>query len=150
MGYREPRYLRFFRDLYDGSEAEGAGLAPWAVARSGISTTPTISVRNLPVVFTGAPVAGPGSTGIPNFHFVDRSFSADGVQQGRAYYFYGNDALELSFSLTASCGNAEPLRSPAASAAPTDARPSTTSSPRLGSTPSSTWPWARRCATSAR
>lgn len=61
------------------------------IALQGISTTPTISVRNLPIAKTGAPVAGEGSTGIPNFHFVDRSMG-DG---GRAWYFYGNDALKL-------------------------------------------------------
>lgn len=61
------------------------------IALQGISTTPTISVRNLPIVQTGAPVAGDGSTGIPNFHFVDRG-TGDG---GRAWYFYGNDALQL-------------------------------------------------------
>lgn len=61
------------------------------IALQGISTTPTISVRNLPIVQTGAPVAGEGATGIPNFHFVDRG-TGDG---GRAWYFYGNDALQL-------------------------------------------------------
>lgn len=62
-----------------------------AVARQGVSTTPTISVRNLPLVMTGAPVAGDGGTGIPNFHFVDRT-----VPEGRPWYFYGNDALQLT------------------------------------------------------
>lgn len=65
------------------------------IALQGVSTTPTISVRNLPIVQTGAPVAGAGGTGIPNFHFVDRASSASGEAQGRAYYFYGNDALLL-------------------------------------------------------
>lgn len=65
-------------------------------AKHGISTTPTISVRNLPVVKTGAGVAGPNSTGIPNFHFVDRTYIQDGIQQGRPWYFYGNDALQLT------------------------------------------------------
>ena len=64
--------------------------------RHGLSTTPTISVRNLPVAMTGAPVGGPASTGIPNFHFVDRTYVKDGVQQGRPWYFYGNDALQLT------------------------------------------------------
>lgn len=64
--------------------------------RHGLSTTPTISVRNLPIAMTGAPVAGPQSTGIPNFHFVDRTYVQDGVQQGRPWYFYGNDALRLT------------------------------------------------------
>lgn len=72
-------------------------------ARHGISTTPTISVRNLPIAKTGAPVAGAGGTGIPNFHFVDRSFVLDGVQQGRPLYFYGNDALQLT-DLAAAAG----------------------------------------------
>ncbi len=61
------------------------------IALQGISTTPTISVRNLPIVKTGAPVAGEGATGIPNFHFVDRSTG----EGGRAWYFYGNDAVQL-------------------------------------------------------
>jgi hypothetical protein len=65
------------------------------IALQGVSTTPTISVRNLPIVQTGAPVAGPGGTGIPNFHFVDRSARGSEAAQGRAYYFYGNDALLL-------------------------------------------------------
>ena len=85
--------LPFFRQIY----------ASPGVARSGISTTPTISVRNLPVAKTGAPVAGPRSTGIPNFHFVDRDFVLDGVQQGRPWYFYGNDALQLT-ALTKASG----------------------------------------------
>ena len=69
----------------------------------GISTTPTISVRNLPIAKTGAPVAGPGGTGIPNFHFVDRTYVQDGVVQGRPWYFYGNDALQLT-RLTSEAG----------------------------------------------
>lgn len=73
-----------------------AAVASPGFARHGISTTPTISVRNLPVVKTGAAVAGPASTGIPNFHFVDRTYVHDGVQQGRPWYFYGNDALQLT------------------------------------------------------
>ena len=73
-----------------------AAVASPGFARHGISTTPTISVRNLPVVKTGAAVAGPGSTGIPNFHFVDRTYVHEGVQQGRPWYFYGNDALQLT------------------------------------------------------
>src|SRR6185369_7660815 len=85
QGFHHPYYLPFFRSL--------AG-AP-GIARGGISTTPTISVRNVPIALTGAPVAGGGATGLPNFHYVDRSFVLDGVQQGRAYYFYGNDAARL-------------------------------------------------------
>lgn len=84
-GFHHPDYLPFFRRL-----REQPGLV-----RVGISTTPTISVRNVPIALTGAPVAGPGGTGLPNFHFVDRRFERDGVRQGRAYYFYGNDAVLL-------------------------------------------------------
>lgn len=78
--YRDPHYLPFFKRLYHSPHS--------AMAEVGISSTPTISVRNLPLIKTGAKVSGPGGTGIPNFHFVDR-------QQDRAYYFYGNDALQL-------------------------------------------------------
>ncbi|WP_420791531.1 alkaline phosphatase family protein [Enterovibrio qingdaonensis] len=78
--FNDPRYLPFFRQLYE-SDRNG-------VVAFGVSTTPTISVRNLPIVKTGANVAGEGGTGIPNFHFVDR-------KQDRAYYFFGNDALQL-------------------------------------------------------
>ena len=106
----DPRHLPFFKQLYqDYSKSISIG---------GISSTPTISVRNLPLIWTGASVAGESDegnsgegnsgegnsgegnsgegksdegksgTGVPNFHFVDR-------QQDRAYYFFGNDALQL-------------------------------------------------------
>ena len=77
------RYLPFFKRIYQQF--------PQSISQFGISSTPTISVRNLPIVFTGADVApkknNPG-TGIPNFHFIDRSID-------RGYYFFGNDALQL-------------------------------------------------------
>lgn len=95
QGWNDRRYLPFFRDLYT-RDRPGDPLDPTYVARVGISTTPTISVRNLPIAWTGAPVAGPGSTGVPNFHFVDRTHSRDGAIVGRPYYFYGNDALQLT------------------------------------------------------
>ncbi|SKA66986.1 alkaline phosphatase family protein [Enterovibrio nigricans] len=78
--FDDTRYLPFFRQLYQHDRN--------GVVEYGVSTTPTISVRNLPIVKTGANVAGEGGTGIPNFHFVDR-------KQDRAYYFFGNDALQL-------------------------------------------------------
>ncbi|WP_229359741.1 alkaline phosphatase family protein [Ferrimonas aestuarii] len=77
--YQDPNYLPFFKALYQ---------QPQGIVAQGSASTPTISVRNLPITKTGAKVAGPGGTGIPNFHFVDR-------QQDRAYYFFGNDALQL-------------------------------------------------------
>jgi hypothetical protein len=82
-GYRDANYLSFFRRIYQSKNA---------IAEFGISTTPTISVRNLPIVKTGAGVTGLSATGIPNFHFVDRRANKG---KGRAYYFFGNDALEL-------------------------------------------------------
>jgi hypothetical protein len=78
-GFTHPAYLPFFKKFL----AQNKG---WA--KYGISSTPTISVRNLPLAYSGAGVTGVGSTGIPNFHFVDR-------KKDRAYYFFGNDALEL-------------------------------------------------------
>lgn len=90
----DPRFLPFFRDLYrdDGPHDPRR---PFGLALGGVSTTPTISVRNLPIAWTGAPVAGPGGTGVPNFHFVDRTYRRGGRLVGRPYYFYGNDALRL-------------------------------------------------------
>lgn len=78
--YRDPHYLPFFKNLYQEHRDN--------ISRVGISSTPTISVRNLPIIKTGAKVSGQGGTGIPNFHFVDREID-------RAYYFFGNDALQL-------------------------------------------------------
>ncbi|MFA0550731.1 alkaline phosphatase family protein [Vibrio lentus] len=78
--YRDPNYLPFFKKLYQEHRDN--------ISRVGISSTPTISVRNLPIIKTGAKVSGQGGTGIPNFHFVDREID-------RAYYFFGNDALQL-------------------------------------------------------
>ncbi|WP_428474926.1 alkaline phosphatase family protein [Photobacterium profundum] len=76
----DAHYLPFFKSLYQNYSR--------SIAESGISSTPTISVRNLPIIMTGANVAGNVGTGIPNFHFVDREID-------RAYYFFGNDALQL-------------------------------------------------------
>lgn len=78
--YNDPHYLPYLKRLYRDHKAN--------ISRVGISSTPTISVRNLPIIKTGAKVSGKGGTGIPNFHFVDREID-------RAYYFFGNDALQL-------------------------------------------------------
>jgi hypothetical protein len=50
--------------------------------------TPTISVRNLPIIYTGHPVAGRFGTGIPNFSYLDR-------RTGRGWYFWGSDILHF-------------------------------------------------------
>ncbi|WP_394391275.1 alkaline phosphatase family protein [Shewanella woodyi] len=78
--YKDPNYLPFFKQLYLNHRD--------SITQVGISSTPTISVRNLPIIKTGAKVSGERGTGIPNFHFVDR-------EDDRAYYFFGNDALQL-------------------------------------------------------
>ncbi|OAJ94837.1 alkaline phosphatase family protein [Vibrio bivalvicida] len=78
--YNDPHYLPFFKKFYAQNKA--------SISRTGVSSTPTISVRNLPIIKTGAKVSGKRGTGIPNFHFVDR-------HEDRAYYFFGNDALQL-------------------------------------------------------
>jgi len=80
LDYKESKYLPFFKNLYSNSNK--------TIAKSGLSTTPTISARNLPIAFTGAPVTGEHSTGITNFNFLDR-------EENRAYYFWGNDALQF-------------------------------------------------------
>ncbi|MGH0028379.1 MAG: alkaline phosphatase family protein [Myxococcota bacterium] len=87
-GYRHPHYLPFFRARLADPRTH------WVPV--GVSTTPTISVRNIPIALTGAPVAGPGGTGLPNFHFVERGYTRDGVEQGRAWYFFGSDAAALT------------------------------------------------------
>ncbi len=79
--FENKEYLSFFKTLYEEY--------PNSIAQQGVSSTPTISVRNLPLIETGAGVAGEGSTGVPNFHFYDR-------KKQRAFYFFGNDALLLS------------------------------------------------------
>ncbi|HET6881432.1 MAG TPA: alkaline phosphatase family protein [Pirellulales bacterium] len=50
--------------------------------------TPTISVRNLPIIYSGHGVAGPFGTGIPNFSYLDR-------RSGRGWYFWGSDVLDF-------------------------------------------------------
>lgn len=78
--YDDVSYLPFFKKLYKNYRR--------SITQVGISSTPTISVRNLPIIKTGAQVSGASGTGVPNFHFIDR-------KEDRAYYFFGNDALQL-------------------------------------------------------
>ncbi len=84
----DPLYLPFFKWLYRDSRN--------SLTRDGISTTPTISVRNLPIVMSGYDVVGEkGGTGVPNFHYVDRKGVDRPDRVARAYYFFGNDAILL-------------------------------------------------------
>ena len=84
---RPEHYLPWLQQLYRKHKN--------SIARNGISTTPTVSVRNIPIALTGTAVANPegGGTGLPSFHYVDRK-QEDGMGE-RAFYFYGNDAIYL-------------------------------------------------------
>jgi transglutaminase-like putative cysteine protease len=96
--FQDENYLPFFRDLFhDGGTTDPR--RPLMIAQGGISSTPTISVRNIPIALTGAAVAGGEGTGLPNFHFVERT----GGTHERPYYFFGNDALRLD-ELAAAAG----------------------------------------------
>jgi hypothetical protein len=86
-GFRHEHYLPFFQRLRADAKTRWVPI--------GVSTTPTISVRNIPIALTGAAVSGAQGTGLPNFHFVERSFEREGETRGRAYYFYGSDAVDL-------------------------------------------------------
>lgn len=78
---QEINYLPFFKSLYKNHQN--------GIVKNGISTSPTVSVRNLPIIQTGGVVIGKnGGTGIPTFHYLER-------EQEQAYYFWGNDALML-------------------------------------------------------
>lgn len=74
----DPNYLPYFKKMFKNYGN--------TIARYGVASTPTISLRNLPLVETGAPVSGVGGTQIPNFFFLDRDID-------RAYSFVGNDAI---------------------------------------------------------
>jgi hypothetical protein len=47
------------------------------------------------MVMTGVDVVGKESTGLPNFHYVDRHGEDSPDKRERAFYFFGNDALKL-------------------------------------------------------
>lgn len=77
-----PEYLENFKQYVFGPQAQAV------VVNVATVDTPTISVRNLPVVQTGHAVPGRFGTGIPNFSYIDR-------RTGRGWYFWGSDALHL-------------------------------------------------------
>ncbi len=77
-----PDYLENFKKYVFASEAPAVTIAVATV------DTPSISVRNLPIIKTGHGVAGPFGTGIPNFSYLDR-------QSGRGWYFWGSDVLHM-------------------------------------------------------
>jgi hypothetical protein len=77
-----PDYLDNFKKYFFSPQA------PAITVNVATVDTPTISVRNLPIVASGHPVAGPFGTGIPNFSYLDR-------QTGRGWYFWGSDVLHM-------------------------------------------------------
>lgn len=81
LNFENPNYLPFFKNLFRNN-AEG-------IVKQGLSTTPTLSGRNIPVAQSGAPVYGKISTGLPNFNFLDR-------ESEFGYYWLGNQAFSIS------------------------------------------------------
>ena len=75
-------YLENFKKYFYAPDA------PAVVVNVATVDTPSISVRNLPIIYSGHGVAGPHGTGIPNFSYLDR-------QTGRGWYFWGSDVLHM-------------------------------------------------------
>ncbi len=65
-----------------------ADAAPSVIGHGVSVDTPSISVRNLPIAFSGHAPGGPQGTGIPNFSYLDRP-------TGRGWYFWGSDVVHL-------------------------------------------------------
>lgn len=78
----KPDYLENFRQYFFAPDA------PAVVVNVATVDTPSISVRNLPIVYSGHGVAGPHGTGIPNFSYLDR-------RTERGWYFWGSDVLHM-------------------------------------------------------
>ncbi len=78
----KPDYLANLKKFVFGPEA------PAVIVNVATVDTPSISVRNLPIVSSGHPVAGPFGTGIPNFSYIDR-------RSDRDWYFWGSDVLHM-------------------------------------------------------
>lgn len=79
---RKPEYLENFKKYFFNRDAEAV------IVNVATVDTPTISVRNLPITYSGHGVSGPHGTGIPNFSYLDR-------QTGRGWYFWGSDVLHM-------------------------------------------------------
>ena len=79
----KPGYLRNFKRYCYGVDS------PCVIVNVATVDTPSISVRNLPIVQSGHGVAGPHGTGIPNFSYLDRT-------TGMGWYFWGSDVLHMS------------------------------------------------------
>ena len=79
---KKPGYLENFKKYFFSPEAQAVTVNVATV------DTPSISVRNLPIIYSGHKVAGPFGTGIPNFSYLDR-------RTGRGWYFWGSDILYM-------------------------------------------------------
>ena len=77
-----PDYLENFKKYFFSPEASAV------LVNVATVDTPTISVRNLPLIFSGHVVAGPFGTGLPNFSYLDRPTA-------RGWYFWGSDVLYM-------------------------------------------------------
>jgi hypothetical protein len=77
-----PGYLETFKKYFYSPDAQAV------VVNVATVDTPSISVRNLPIILSGHRVAGPYGTGIPNFSYLDRL-------TGRGWYFWGSDVLYM-------------------------------------------------------
>ena len=77
-----PDYLENFKRYFFSTQA------PAVTVNVATVDTPSISVRNLPIIKTGHGVAGPFGTGIPNFSYLDRA-------SARGWYFWGSDVLHM-------------------------------------------------------
>ena len=77
-----PDFLENFKQRVFSPDAEAV------IVNVATVDTPTISVRNLPIIYSGHAVAGPFGTGIPNFSYLDR-------RSGRGWYFWGSDVLDF-------------------------------------------------------
>ncbi|MGH7137817.1 MAG: alkaline phosphatase family protein, partial [Pirellulales bacterium] len=77
-----PEFLENFKRLVFAPDA------PAVIVNVATVDTPSISVRNLPIIYSGHAVAGRFGTGIPNFSYLDR-------RSGRGWYFWGSDVLDF-------------------------------------------------------
>lgn len=77
-----PHFMETFKKYFFSPEAEAV------LVNVATVETPTISVRNLPLIFSGHGVAGTFGTGIPNFSYLDRPTA-------RGWYFWGSDVLYM-------------------------------------------------------
>lgn len=79
---KRPTYLENFKKYVFSPDAQSV------IVNVATADTPTISLRNLPIIYSGHKVAGPFGTGLPNFSYLDR-------RTERGWYFWGSDVLYM-------------------------------------------------------